>query len=131
MLAIIVLSKYCSMCTSFKAKGTAVLDHNCVKNHEGSSKSMESKACVSLLIHMHEEGFTVTRLVGDDDSTFRSNTRHSLKGKFFDEDKYSSINVITYFFIIAKKKDKDRFSDFVYPWSEKLNRKNSTMVSFH
>ena len=43
---------------------------------------MESKACVNLLIKMHDKGATILRLVGDDDSTFRANTKHSLKGKY-------------------------------------------------
>ena len=57
-------------------------EHDCPKNHMTSSKSMESKACVNLLIKMHDKGATILRLVGDDDSTFRANTKHSLKGKY-------------------------------------------------
>ena len=40
---------------------------------------MESKACVELLIELHKKGNAVRRLVGDDDSTFRANTRHSYR----------------------------------------------------
>ena len=58
----------------------AIPEHNCYANHEGSLKSMESKCCVDLLVTLHEKGYSVRRLDGDDDSTFRANTRHSYKG---------------------------------------------------
>ena len=79
--ALLIKSKYCVICSRNETKKRPAPEHDCYKNHEGSSKSMESSACVSLLKQMHNEGFTVRRLVGDDNSTFRADTRHSLKGR--------------------------------------------------
>ena len=59
VVALIIISKYCSIYSFFEAKGTTVPEHDYMKNHGSSSKSRESKACVSLLIHMHNEGFCV------------------------------------------------------------------------
>ena len=42
---------------------------------------MEPNACVKLLVELNKKNCTVRRLVGDDDSTFRANTKHSLRGK--------------------------------------------------
>ena len=77
-----VLSKTCAVCDwhTSNRPGEPIPEHNCMINHEGSSKSMESKACVELLVQLHAKGATVRRLVGDDDSTFRANTKHSYKG---------------------------------------------------
>ena len=60
LVALIIISEYCSTCTFFEAKDAVVMEHDCVKNHNDSSKSMENKARISLLIHKYTEGFRIT-----------------------------------------------------------------------
>ena len=43
--------------------------HNCRKNHDGSSKSIEQESTVASLIRLREKGIEVTSFTTDEDST--------------------------------------------------------------
>ena len=75
------VSKICSYCEKIKSKkgeNTEIPTHECVNNHSGSSKSMESEA----ILHMCEEcynhkGFFVKTICADDDTTMKKVLRHN------------------------------------------------------
>ena len=50
--------------------------HDCVKNHEGSSKSMECEALLQLAKEAPARGFYVRTVVSDDDTTMKKTLRH-------------------------------------------------------
>jgi len=54
--------------------------HRCPKNYKGTAKSMEACAVVSMVTEMYDAGKNVIDvLLTDDDSTTRSNARHSFQ----------------------------------------------------
>ena len=58
------------------------MDHECPKNHFGSSKSMETKAIYQMVKEaFYEQGFFIATIISDDDSTMKSNLRQSYKEK--------------------------------------------------
>lgn len=68
ILGYAVISKYCAMCEH----GHNPEDHECVKNHDGSSKSMEPKAAAKLCLdnpHFTAAGVRVKKFIGDRDSS--------------------------------------------------------------
>ena len=75
------MSKYCRKC--FAAKRTnQKIEHECPKNHEGSSKSMECEGIFRMVKEAYyKHGYTCGTIVCDDDSTMTSNLKHSLKEK--------------------------------------------------
>ena len=82
VLSYVVKAKRCATCHTASLKNKDPVAHECPVNHEGSSKSMEGEAAVELLSVMARERQTPVRiLVGDDDSTFKANIRHSYKAK--------------------------------------------------
>ena len=78
----VVLSKSCSIC-SFAIKSNRIPQrHECPKNHIGSSKSMECEGIFRMVVQAHDElGYTIGTIISDDDSTMKSNLKHSLKEK--------------------------------------------------
>jgi hypothetical protein len=74
-------ARLCAICLSAEKNGVFVVEHNCVANHEGSSKSMESQAAVELMMELSGKGCPLRRTVGDDDSSFKANIRHSYRAK--------------------------------------------------
>jgi hypothetical protein len=57
-----------------------VPEHNCPKNHEGSSKAMEPLAAIELLKSIfYNSNSYVTIMVMDDDSLTVANCKHSYK----------------------------------------------------
>ena len=77
VMARCVKSKLCSTCAAAMARNVEPALHDCTLNHEGSSKAMEAAAAVELLVEIHDKGKTLKRMVGDDDSTFKANIKHS------------------------------------------------------
>ena len=74
------MSKCCRICALSK-KGKEV-PHECPKNHEGSSKSMETEAIYRMVKDSYyNQGYTCSVIVSDDDSTMKSNLKHSYKEK--------------------------------------------------
>ena len=81
-LACVVKSKLCNFCASFKKKnpgvGVVVPDHDCCRNHAGSSGSMEAASCLELLISLFSNQKIVLRkLCCDDDSSVRADSKWS------------------------------------------------------
>ena len=77
-----VMSKSCSRCSLAAARKVEVKPHIFPKNHEGSSKSMETEAIFRMVIEAHDElGFCTKTIILDDDSTTKVNLKHSWKEK--------------------------------------------------
>jgi hypothetical protein len=79
-----LFNKTCGICTKHE-RCTGSLDnvrmHICVKNYEGSSKSMEAAALVKMLIQSPEvNAVSVCTVISDDDSNARSKARHESNG---------------------------------------------------
>jgi len=56
------------------------LPHECVKNHDGSSKSMEPEAILKLVIDLFENrDICIRRIVSDDDCSMKKTMRHNYK----------------------------------------------------
>jgi len=80
----VVYVKKCATCTRHEAcYGTVagVKQHQCVRNYDGSSKSMEASALVKMLSRMPEEkGVSICCIISDDDSCGRARARHVTNG---------------------------------------------------
>ena len=54
--------------------------HECMKNHDGSSKSMECEAILKMVVEAFlEQEFMVGTIVADDDTTMKKTLRHNYK----------------------------------------------------
>jgi hypothetical protein len=75
----VTYNKKCATCT--KSKDGKQKPHNCVKNYEGSSKSMEAAGLVQMLNRMPtEKHVSIATIVSDDDSNARSKAQHTNNG---------------------------------------------------
>jgi hypothetical protein len=82
VIALAIMSKRCTTCDKAHELERKVPEHNCPKNHEGSSKSMEPLAAVKLLKFIFYNSHSYVRLmVMDDDSSTVANCRHSYAEK--------------------------------------------------
>ena len=80
VIRMLVKAKKCGICEAARSKNVTPMEHQCVKNHEGSSKSMEASAACELLTDVYESGRTPVKIiVGGDDSTFRANIKHRIQ----------------------------------------------------
>lgn len=71
--------KECAICKRNENKGTD-REHNCIKNHEGSSKSMEVDAILDMVIDSWDSRcFGVRSICADDDTTMISHLKHSIR----------------------------------------------------
>ena len=61
--------KSCRVCDIAVRNGAPPRQHNCCKNHDGSSKSMEQESAVASLTSLREKGIEVTSFTTDEDST--------------------------------------------------------------
>jgi len=79
-----IYNKKCGVCTKHEKRTgntTNVRNHLCVKNYNGSSKSMEAAALVKMLIRVPEEkNISVCTIISDDDSNARAKARHESNG---------------------------------------------------
>ena len=74
------LSKCCTICSKAQKQGVPAKGHECPKNHDGSSKSMETEAIYQMVLEAtRDQGFTVATIISDDDSTMKSNLKWSYK----------------------------------------------------
>jgi hypothetical protein len=67
--------KICNQCNTHERKfpGMPMPLHTCWKNHEGTSGSMESAACLELVVHCFQKRNSIVRwLCCDDDSSIRA-----------------------------------------------------------
>ena len=77
-----VMSKHCSKCRIAANNQLIAVPHECPKNHIGSSKSMECEAIFRMVVDAFNNlGYTIAVIVSDDDSTMKSNLRHSFEEK--------------------------------------------------
>ena len=111
IIGLTIFCKKCAMCTYHENKNTTPPFHYCPRNHFGSSKSMESLSAVQLLQMMYEnKNVSIDKLVGDDDSTFRSKIKHSYKAKVESNEgvykDYTKDDWPTY--VVKKGKDKGK-----------------------
>ena len=72
------MSKECLVCSNFekKKKDKEELvnppEHECTKNHEGSSKSMQCEAILKMVVEAFlEQEFMFRTIVADDDTTMK------------------------------------------------------------
>jgi hypothetical protein len=74
-VSICIKSKTCNFCKSWikkKGAGTPVEGHDCRKNHDGSSGSMEPISCLEMVIALHDDLFVnVVKVCCDDDASTR------------------------------------------------------------
>ena len=77
-----VLSKCCSKCSIAKRENRTPPKHECPQNHIGSSKSMECEAIYRMVIEAYDKlHYTIGTIISDDDSTMKSNLKHSFDEK--------------------------------------------------
>ena len=75
-----VASKKCKTCDLAEKRNETPGLHQCCKNHEGSSKSMEADSALKLLTDLHHNSHGKVHLkfiVSDDDSSMKSLLRHN------------------------------------------------------
>ena len=74
-----IKSKQCRICKVSQKKKIPTPKHICSKNHERSSKAMEVDVILELCIeYWDKKGVCIAYIVSDDDTTMRSNLKHSL-----------------------------------------------------
>ena len=71
-------NKMCRSCVEAKKAGKQPKDHDCRKNHTGSSKSMEPLAAVELFNKVAESNVKFSIYTGDDDSTTESHLKQKV-----------------------------------------------------
>lgn len=88
VLKALVSHRQCSTCNWWRRHrpGMPVRKHRCVRNHRGSSRSMESVSGEKGVLEMGEEGAPIEYLEGDGDTTLiarlKSNQNISMKKRF-------------------------------------------------
>lgn len=74
------MSKCCIRCTKAEKNNVPVEAHECPRNHAGSSKSMETEAIFRMVKEAtYSHGYHIFTIISDDDSTMKSNLKHSYK----------------------------------------------------
>jgi hypothetical protein len=81
-IALCIKSKRCNFCLHWsknvKNDGLVVPVHDCLKNHDGTSGSMEPIACLDMVTDMYNKKFCIVeRICCDDDASTRSMLRWS------------------------------------------------------
>ena len=80
VIGLVIKSKICNQCNAYAKKfpDLPMPPHKCWKNHDGSSGSMESAACLELVVSLfHEKKCVVARLCCDDYSSIRADCQWS------------------------------------------------------
>jgi hypothetical protein len=79
----VLKSKLCNFCCTWKKRNPDfdiefMPDHDCTKNHEGLSSSMEPSACLDMVMELYNKYHCdVAKMVADDDSSTRAMLRWS------------------------------------------------------
>ena len=79
----IVKIKSCPVCQKYE-QNENIPDHICIRNHHGSSKSMEVDGIIEMLIRLFDERHVgIISITADDDITMSSHLQHAIicKGK--------------------------------------------------
>jgi hypothetical protein len=106
-LTLVIKSKLCNFCSAFRKKNPDmeaedVPPHDCMKNHVGSSSSMEPQACLEMSISIFDDWRCVVESICiDDDASTRSIMRWSNAD-------YMKNNNTTKVPMIAKSKGKNQ-----------------------
>ena len=93
VLAYCVKSKECITCNNLLINNVDIPDHMCPKNHEGSSKSMDTEALIAIVTKAWDEhNVAIKDICADDDTTMFAHLRHSWKDMIteglMEKDKY-------------------------------------------
>ena len=76
------MSKQCTKCFAAKEIKETPIPHECPQNHEGSSKSMEVEGIFRIIQEsFYDHRYQLAVIVSDDDSTMKSNLKHSFQQK--------------------------------------------------
>jgi hypothetical protein len=84
-------SKRCNFCITWKSNNKATVEaaeldgeelllppHNCTRNHDGTSSAMEARACLDMVVEMHEKYHCiVASICCDDDASTRAMVKWS------------------------------------------------------
>ena len=62
-------SERCAICYAAEQRNVVLRKHDCRRNHSKSSKAMEADAVEDIASDLQQAGITVSRMVGDDDSS--------------------------------------------------------------
>ena len=77
----VLYSKACRNCDSAEKRGEEAEEHDCPKNSEGISKSMEASAILKMIEDaFFNRFFIIDVIVSDNDSTMRAVLKHPLIG---------------------------------------------------
>ena len=77
-----IKSKQCRICKVAAKKKIPAPKHICSRNHVKSSKAMEVDVILELCVeYFDKKGVSIAYIVSDDDTTMRSNLKHSLREK--------------------------------------------------
>jgi hypothetical protein len=76
-IAMTIKSKMCNFCKAWEKKplnnGIDPPEHQCSKNHDGSSSAMEPEACLDMVTHLFRSHcYVVAMICADDDASTRS-----------------------------------------------------------
>ena len=73
----ILYSKSCRKCDAAEKRGEEAEEHECPKNFEGSSKSMEASDILKMVEDaLYNLFFIIYAIVSDNDSTIRAVLKH-------------------------------------------------------
>ena len=74
------MSKCCTRCAKAEKNNIPVEPYECLRNHNDSSKSMETEAIYQMVKEAtYAHGYHIHTIISDDDSTMKSNLKHSYK----------------------------------------------------
>ena len=77
-----VYSKTCRICQYANKNQTIATAHECPKNYEGASKSMEVQSILEMTIELWDDhNVCLAVICSDDDSTMKARIKHSFKEK--------------------------------------------------
>jgi hypothetical protein len=80
VIGLVIKCKICNYCSQHESKnpGLPMPYHHCWKNHNGTSGSMESAACLELVVEKFRDNNAMVRyLCSDDDSSIRADCQWS------------------------------------------------------
>ena len=100
--------KTCRVCDAGKKMGKTARNHDCRKNHNGSSKSMEREVACQLWCSAPDAGVKYSTYIGDDDSTTLADINNKVPYKV---EKFSDIIHAKRSLTTRLYNLKDRFKD--------------------
>ena len=78
VVALDIKSKICNVCTWYEGTDRDIRPHECVKNHVGSSGSMEPQAILDMVVDLYDRKSVVTdTIITDDDSSIKAKLKWS------------------------------------------------------